>query len=44
MKVIVNFYANLRQAVGSRQAEFSVPPGSTLRQLITEIIKRFPGL
>jgi len=42
--MIVNFYATLRQVVGNRQAEFPAPSGSTLRQLIVEIVKRYPAL
>ncbi len=42
--MIVNFYATLRQIVGSRQANFSILHGCTLRQLIDEIIKRYPAL
>jgi len=42
--MIVNFYATLRQIVGSRQVEFPLPPGSTLRQLIGEIVRQFPDL
>ena len=42
--MIVNFYATLRQIVGSRQVEFPLPPGSTLRQLIGEIVRQFPAL
>jgi molybdopterin synthase sulfur carrier subunit len=42
--MIVNFYATLREIVGSRQARFSVPQGATLRQLISEIIAEYPAL
>lgn len=42
--MIVNFYATLRQVVGIRQVEFSLNPGSTLRDLIDEILKRYPDL
>jgi molybdopterin synthase sulfur carrier subunit len=42
--MIVNFYATLRQVVGSRQVEFDLPQGGTLRQLIEEIVARFPNL
>ena len=44
VKLIVNFYATLRQLVGTRQVEFSLPEGSTLRQLIAEMVRRYPGL
>jgi len=42
--MIVNYYATLRQVVGVRQVEFSLPQGATLHQLIEEMIKRYPGL
>ena len=42
--MIVNYYASLRQVVGSRQVDFDLPQGSTVRQLVEEMVKRFPGL
>jgi molybdopterin synthase sulfur carrier subunit len=42
--MIVNYYATLRQVVGVRQVEFSLPQGGTLRQLIEAMVKRYPGL
>ena len=42
--MIVNYYATLRQVVGSRQVDFVFPQGSTLRQLVEEMVKRYPGL
>ena len=43
--MIVNYYATLRQAVGgSRKVDIVIPPGGTLRQLVEEMVKRFPGL
>jgi len=42
--MIVNYYASLRQVVGSRQVDFVLPQGSTVRQLVEEMVKRFPGL
>ncbi len=42
--MIVNYYATLRQVVGVRQVEFSLPQGATLRQLIEEMVKRYPDL
>ena len=42
--MIVNYYATLRQVIGCRQADIPLPPGGTLRQLIAEMIKRYPGL
>jgi len=42
--MIVNYYANLRQVVGSHQVDFVLPQGGTLRQLVKEMVKRYPGL
>ncbi len=42
--MIVNYYATLRQVVGARQVEISLPQGGTLRQLIEEMVKRYPRL
>jgi sulfur-carrier protein len=42
--MIVNYYATLRQVVGSRQVDFPLPPGSTLRQLVEEMVARYPRL
>lgn len=40
----VKFYATLRQVVGGKQIAVELPEGSTLRQLIAELVKRYPGL
>jgi molybdopterin synthase sulfur carrier subunit len=42
--MIVKYYATLRQVVGSRQTEFPLPQGGTLRLLVEEMVKRYPGL
>ncbi len=42
--MIVNYYATLRQVVGVRQVDFFLPQGSTLRHLVEEMVKRYPGL
>ncbi len=42
--MIVNYYAKLRQVVGSRQVDFVLAKGGTLRQLVEEMVKRYPGL
>jgi molybdopterin synthase sulfur carrier subunit len=44
VKMIVNYYATLRQVVGKRQVNFVLPQGGTLRQLVEEMVKRYPGL
>jgi molybdopterin synthase sulfur carrier subunit len=43
-EMIVKYYATLRQVVGGKQADFELPAGGTLRQLIAEMVKRYPGL
>lgn len=40
----VHFYATLRQVVGAKQVDFPLPPGSTVRQLLDEMIRCYPGL
>jgi molybdopterin synthase sulfur carrier subunit len=42
--MIVKYYATLRQAVGGREVDFNLPQGGTLRQLVEEMVKRYPGL
>ena len=42
--MIVNYYAYLRQVIGVSKVEFDLPQGGTLRQLIEEMVKRYPGL
>ena len=42
--MIVSFYAMLRDKVGSRQVDFDLPPGYTLRQLVEDLVKRYPAL
>lgn len=40
----VNFYATLRQIVGSKSVDFSIPEGATIRQLLDEMIRCYPAL
>jgi sulfur-carrier protein len=40
----VNYYATLRQIVGGRQVEFDDFEGQTLRQLLQQMVERFPDL
>ncbi len=42
--MIVHFYATLREVVNCRQADIPMAPGSTLRQLIAEMVSFYPGL
>ena len=40
----VNFYATLRSVVGAKEAEFNLPEGTTVRELVNEMIRCYPGL
>ena len=42
--VEVNFYASLRQIVGSKSDRFPLSGSQTLHQLLTEIVDRYPAL
>jgi len=43
-QVEVGFYASLRQAVGQNSVDFDFPSAVTVRELIREIIQRYPQL
>jgi molybdopterin synthase sulfur carrier subunit len=38
----VHFYATFRQIVGQKKVEFEVAPGTTVRQLVAEIVCQYP--
>lgn len=40
----VNFFATLRQIVGQKTVDIPVNEGVTVRQLVNEIVHRYPGL
>lgn len=40
----VRFYATFRALVGAKNAEFMIPDGTTVRGLLSEIIRRYPSL
>ena len=42
--VKINFYATLRQIVGTKTVELSLPGGSRIKQMVDEIVRRFPTL
>lgn len=42
--MIVTFYATLREVVGGRTAEFPMPEGATVRDLLNEMIRRYPPI
>lgn len=38
----VNFYATFRLITGQKTVEFDLPPGSSIRDLIIQVIRKFP--
>lgn len=42
--MIVTFYATLRRVVGEKTVEFPFPQGATVRELLDEMIRCYPGL
>ena len=40
----VNFYATLRRVVGAKTVEFTLPDGSSLQQLLDEMLQAYPDL
>lgn len=42
--MLVKFYATLRQVVGSKSVDFDLPAGTTARQLLDEMLRRYPAL
>jgi sulfur-carrier protein len=40
----VHFYATLRDIVGGKTSRFDLPPDSSARLLLLEVIKRYPPL
>ena len=43
-QVKVNFYATLRRLVGGKTVEVDVPAGITVKQLVEELVTRYPVL
>jgi len=42
--MIVHFYATLRQVIGQKSVELDMPDGATVRDLVQEMLTRFPAL
>lgn len=40
----IYFYATLRQIVGSKSVEFPLDPNTSVKQLLSEVISRYPEL
>jgi molybdopterin synthase sulfur carrier subunit len=38
----VSFYATLRQIVGQKTVDISIPEGATVRQLVDEVVRIYP--
>ncbi len=44
MTVTVRFFASLRDVTGEPQCELPLPPGARLRDLIAQVVARYPAL
>jgi sulfur-carrier protein len=42
--MMITFYATLREIVGGRSVDFPLPDGATVRQLLDEMIDRYPAI
>ena len=40
----VNFFATFRPIVGTRTVEIPLPEGATVRDLVSEVVRRYPRL
>jgi molybdopterin synthase sulfur carrier subunit len=40
----VNFYSTLREIVGQKMVEFDLPEGTTVHQLVDEILRQYPSM
>lgn len=40
----VHFYATLRSIVGQKTVEIDLPAGATVREMIAEVVSRYPDL
>ncbi len=40
----INFYATLRQIVGTKTVELSLPNGTTVQQAVAEVVARYPNM
>jgi len=43
-KMKINFFAGLRQIVGQKTVEISLPEGGTATQLVDEVVRIYPAL
>jgi len=40
----ISFYATLRQIVGTKTIEISLPRGATVQQVVAEVVARYPDM
>ncbi|HEX9089902.1 MAG TPA: ubiquitin-like small modifier protein 1 [Anaerolineales bacterium] len=40
----VKFYASLRQAAGTKMVDVEITPGTTIREVLLEVTRRYPVL
>jgi MoaD family protein len=44
MRILVKYFASYREAVGKYDEEFELAPGSTVKEVIEEIVAKHPGI
>ncbi|MEM4228225.1 MAG: MoaD/ThiS family protein [Thermoproteota archaeon] len=44
MKILVKYFASYREAVGKYEEELELTPGSTIREVIREIVSKHPDV
>ena len=44
MKVLVHFFANIRERVGTESLEIDLPAGATGAALSAQLVRAYPGL
>lgn len=44
MKILVKYFASYREAVGKYEEELELKPGSTVKEVLEEIVSKHPGV
>ncbi|MBO3809012.1 MAG: MoaD/ThiS family protein [Candidatus Brockarchaeota archaeon] len=44
MKILVKYFASYREAVGKYEEELELTPGSTIKEVLEEIVSKHPGV
>ncbi len=44
MKILVKYFASYREAVGKYEEELELTPGSTVKEVLEEIVSKHPGV